>query len=112
MEKVASYVGAEIEVRPHLLRKLAHFFEYAVLGCLTALWGWTLEKRRVLFGSWGYAVLVALADEFVVQRLTEGRGPSFLDVLIDSSGAAVTVLLILALWYICDRRREKLKKAC
>ena len=71
-----------------LLRKLAHFTEFACLGALLTsifvLWhkpvGWAL-----LCGF-----LVACVDE-TIQRFVPDRGPSFVDVLIDTAGVCVGV---------------------
>jgi VanZ family protein len=50
---------------------------------------------------------VALVDEFIVQASTEGRGPSFFDVLIDTSGAAVGAALIFGLLFALNRVRNR-----
>lgn len=68
------------ETAHFVLRKLAHFSEYAVLF---ALWRWNR-----ISGSWAFifTALYAGSDEFH-QAFVPGRGPSPLDVAIDSSGA-------------------------
>ncbi len=90
-------LGVEISVSSLVLRKLAHFGEYMILGLLGAGAILTWKRARWAAMPWGYAVAVALCDEFIVQRMTEGRGPRFTDVLIDSAGAAVGVLLVSAI---------------
>ena len=102
-------VGLNITLSERFLRKAAHFCEYmvlAVLGCadilsFSAFFEGMKQKRKFL---WLYVVLpvsaaVALFDEFGVQMMTEGRGPSFRDVLIDTSGAVLGVLAVISvLW--------------
>ena len=81
-----------------LLRKLAHFTEYAVL---TALWWRALRGLGVEFGpalagalaiSFGYAVSDELHQTFV-----DGRHGSAVDVLIDSAGMAAAAAVIVLL---------------
>jgi VanZ family protein len=79
-----------------VIRKLAHFTEYAILTVL-GYWAGTkailqpslLALRYALLGS----ILFAISDEFH-QRFEPGRTSLLSDVLIDSLGASVAVLLI------------------
>ena len=77
-----------------LIRKAAHFTEYFLLG--TAVWwGFTpMENRnkRALI-AWTIAVLYAASDEFH-QLFIPGRTGNVGDVLIDSFGAGVAILLL------------------
>ena len=76
-----------------LLRKLAHFTEFATLGlCLCWLMG---MLRRHTGLAWIFGVAAACVDE-TIQRFVPGRGPSIRDVAIDSCGVAVGILLLLA----------------
>ena len=81
-----------------LLRKVAHFTEFAALG---ALLGWLfgmLKKRRIypfLFGT-----AAACIDE-TIQMFVPDRGPTVRDVCIDSCGV-LTGMYLLCLghtWY-------------
>lgn len=87
-----------------LLRKLAHFTEFA---CLGALLFWLLSMQRK---PWGMALpggfLVACADE-TIQRFVPDRGPSFRDVLIDTSGVAVGMILLLVGYALVKRRKKQ-----
>jgi len=86
-----------------LLRKLAHFTEFA---CLGALFAWLLSMFEkpvalaILFG-----VAVAALDE-TIQRFVPDRGPSLIDVLIDTSGAILGISLLLA-GYVLFKKRAK-----
>ncbi len=81
------------------VRKAGHFGEYALLGALLA--GFFLLKPRLetlaraVPPAWGAAVLYACTDE-AHQMFVDGRGPSFLDVGIDSLGALAGALIALA----------------
>lgn len=79
----------------HVGRKCIHASEYALL-CF--LW-WRALRTRIdstlaLAPAWTIAFLYACSDEFH-QRFVPGRGPSWVDVSIDSMGAAVFALLVL-----------------
>lgn len=97
-----------------LLRKLAHFTEFACLGGLLT-WRFSMLKKPVLLALlWGF--LVAGADE-TIQRFVPGRGPGFLDVMIDTAGVLAGIGLLLAGYAIYkktakqsleDRKREKM----
>jgi VanZ family protein len=81
------------------IRKFAHVFEYGVLGLL--LWLALPVKRRAPGAAdWrraGLALAIATfygaTDEFH-QRFVPSRGASVHDVMIDSCGAGLTLLVI------------------
>ncbi len=74
-----------------LLRKLAHFTEFALLGmCFGWLFG-MLEKAK----HWPFLCGAAAAciDE-TIQRFVPDRGPSIRDVVIDSCGVLTGMILL------------------
>ena len=74
-----------------LLRKMAHFTEFAALGmCLAWLHG-MLQKGKLRPFLWG--VLAASVDE-TIQRFVPDRGPSVKDVCIDSAGVLTGIILL------------------
>ena len=94
----------------YLLRKIAHFTEFAVLGADLSLILLTFDKpfsfrfpAGLLFG-----VLYASSDEFH-QTFVEGRDGAVFDVCIDAGGVFVGVLLVLGLFAMseADRRRKR-----
>ena len=87
-----------------LLRKAAHFTEFACLGaCLTRLL-FLLNKPRLL--ALAGAFLVACCDE-TIQRFVPDRGPAFKDVMIDTAGAAVGMILLLVGYAYVKRRKKQ-----
>ena len=68
----------------HIVRKLAHFSEYAVFGiALTWMFRvWKIKKWYMI----PVFICLACCDEFI-QRFVPGRGASVIDVLIDCAGA-------------------------
>lgn len=86
-----------------LVRKLAHFTEFACLGALfTWLYG-MLSKPILLALPCGF--LVACMDE-TIQRFVPDRGPAFRDVLIDTAGVLAGIGLLF-LGYTIRKRRAK-----
>ena len=79
-----------------LLRKLAHFSEFASLGFLTA-WFWHAcgERRRHLFALTLLGCLLAACIDETIQLMNPGRGPSLLDVWLDTSGALTGAAMLL-----------------
>lgn len=89
----------------NLLRKLAHFAEFAVLGgLLTAtvhsFWG----KRSYLLVLLA-ALLTALADE-TIQLFVAGRSSQLTDIWLDFSGSLTAFLLIIGIVQLKKRRRR------
>lgn len=85
-----------------LLRKLAHFTEFAALGmCLAWLHG-MLGKGKIRPFCWG--VLAAAADE-TIQCFVPDRGPGIKDVCIDTAGV-LTGIILLWLGYDYFKKRS------
>ena len=80
-----------------IIRKAAHFMEYLCMGLLSyslvLIWRGTGVKGRLLVLA--QIFLSAGLDEFH-QYFVPGRCASFKDVLIDTAGGGVGILLILA----------------
>jgi len=93
--------GTVTEAWHHLLRKYAHFIEFALLG---AEW----MALTVLRGSrWRWALpgaLTAVADE-CLQFLAPGRAPRVTDVLLDWGGYLTGAVLVAAVWWLFHRKK-------
>jgi len=92
----------------HVVRKIAHFCIFAVLGLLisVASYGFAEYRRTHFLRTLIIGTLYAASDE-LHQYFVPGRGPKVSDVLIDSAGVAcgaVFVLLIVTVWL---KRRGK-----
>ncbi len=94
-----------------IVRKLAHFSIYTVIGSLLILLHSTYNislKRRII-QSFGIGVIYAITDE-IHQIFTPGRSAEIRDVLIDSLGVAfgiVIILLIMKLIKKCKKYYEQ-----
>lgn len=74
-----------------LLRKLAHFTEFACLGVIL---GWIMNrKNRPWWIALGLGSLAACVDE-TIQIFVPERGPAVTDVMIDTSGVLTGILLL------------------
>lgn len=85
-----------------LLRKAAHFTEFAALGLLLSWLCQLLQKK-----SWyplPLGVAAACVDE-TIQMFVPGRGPGILDVGIDSCGVLAGMLL-LQTGYVLLKRNQ------
>ena len=85
----------------HLVRKMAHFSAFAVLG---VLWTGTFRnaKNFTLFKPLGLCLLAAVTDE-TIQLFVTGRSGQLSDVWLDFSGALCGTLLF---WLICKLRKR------
>lgn len=91
-----------------LLRKLAHFTEFACLGVLLRwLFGMLTEKKwQGLCFPVAAGVAVASVDE-TIQIFVPDRGPHIKDVGIDALGLVLGILIISLTTHI---KNEKLKE--
>ena len=82
----------------HIVRKLAHFTEYLMLGfmirlCLESWFGHRMKKYRILaFIGFAAGTVYACTDE-AHQLAIDGRSGQFTDVLVDGSGVLAGVIL-------------------
>ena len=85
----------------HLLRKMAHFLEFACLGaCLCWLFGMAGFRRK---RAWICPLLcgfVAACIDEAIQFFVPGRHASLLDVGIDSAGVLTGLNLVLLGYYV------------
>nr|WP_281355198.1 VanZ family protein [Anaerotalea alkaliphila] len=95
------------------LRKGAHMFNYAVLGGLTAnAFGRTtlLAGGKVLAAALGFCILFAGMDEWR-QTFVPGRAGAFTDVLVDTAGTVLGILLLYGIRLVSGCRGEVLENA-
>lgn len=87
-----------------LVRKLAHFTEFACLGGLFT-WLFSMYKKPVALALL-FGFLVASLDE-TIQYFVPNRGPSVIDVLIDTSGVLLGIGSLLIGYTV--RKSQKMK---
>ena len=109
-------LGLGSPISHHFVRKAAHFTEFAILAALvctdlcclqaTSLSSPIRRSLPILSLSFPTCITAATADE-IIQNFSEGRGPSAIDVIIDSSGALFATILFVIIFYIIRTLRNK-----
>lgn len=87
-----------------LIRKLAHFTEFTLLGMG---FGWLfamLNKSKIL--AFFLGGLAACVDE-TIQLFVPGRGPGIRDVCIDSAGVLTGILVLSLMVSVQNWRKRK-----
>lgn len=74
-----------------IIRKIAHFTEYFILGLLTHNMIYNYNKKTYI--SIIICILYAISDE-LHQLITPGRNYQIKDILIDSSGSILGIYLL------------------
>jgi VanZ family protein len=107
MQKLLPFWDLQSEEGMHLLRKAAHFSEFAALGMsFTWLFGMLSGKK-----AWSLSLplicgAAAAAIDETIQLFSPDRGPSIKDVGIDTCGviAGIAVLSLLH-WLFTHKKR-------
>lgn len=91
----------------HIIRKLAHFSIYTVLGFLAS----SAIGRRKLFSAGSlitvvFGFLYACSDEFH-QYFVPGRSCQFIDVIIDTCGVVAGIIVSMAVFRIYGAFKHK-----
>lgn len=97
-----------IEIINPVIRKVAHFSVYMLLGALTMLTCETFKWQRAYKFDFSimFAFVFACSDE-LHQRLVPGRSGELADVCLDTVGAMLGVLIVLAIALICQKIKNK-----
>lgn len=107
LQKLLPFVDLQSEMGLHLLRKAAHFSEFAALGMSFAWLFGMLSKQRLL--SLALPLLSgagAAAIDETIQLFSPNRGPSIKDVGIDTAGV-ITGIAVLTLLHCLYKRMKK-----
>ena len=117
IKDILEVVMPEEEITPQIIRKfqipirkIAHFGIYMLLGfCLANAYKNTLPLKRLIVYliSFVSLFLFSILDEMVIQASSDGRGPSFVDSLIDSSGGIVGILFFLFISFVSNKIIKK-----
>ncbi len=104
---ISEYESFKMKVS-HFVRKSAHFTAYMLLGILTlsALLTHKMKNTTRIFLTVVVCFLYAVSDE-IHQIFVPGRAGRFSDVMIDTSGALLGILLVLGV--ICLKQYFKNK---
>lgn len=108
LSKLLPFLSLESENGMHILRKLAHFSEFAALG-LTLFWLFGMLMKRPLprfMLPLCCGVAAACIDE-TIQIFSPGRYSSIVDVGIDSCGVLTGIILLFLGYSVCKRIHRK-----
>lgn len=99
-------VLAKIE---HIIRKMAHYTLYNIVGFLmmSLMSTYNLENIKRIGISFIVGVIYASTDE-IHQSFIPGRGPGIGDVFIDSMGVITGIIIVLGMIYVTNKIREKI----
>lgn len=115
LNKGFTKLGLGFRISEHLVRKLAHFAEYALLGFWLMLTLRVYTRRVISFVSWPLflGLLVPVCDEFF-QTFVPGRAGAVRDVVIDFCGVCaglvcgMFLLLLVRMWTVLRKSKERL----
>ena len=109
VQRIFDALGIDAEASELIIRKVAHFTEYFLLGSLAYLTAWQYGIRAGQYVCAGGCVLVAVTDE-TIQRFVPGRDGNPVDVMIDALGALCAIVAVCLFIYFIKRRKEKNSK--
>jgi VanZ family protein len=97
-------------VTHHLVRKLAHFTEFGLLGAELAAFMYILRRRdlQATVNCLFTGLAAAVVDE-TIQIYTQ-RGAQVSDVLLDFAGSAAGVFLVILIHAVARKRGRREKK--
>lgn len=82
-------INLELKLLSLIIRKLAHFTEFFILGCLVRKSSLDLNRKDLLL----YIFLIPILDEFI-QSFIPDRAMSVIDMGIDSLGILSGIIII------------------
>ena len=94
-----------------IIRKLAHFGIYTVVGFSFMGFMCTFNMRNThkIITSFGAGLIYAITDE-IHQSFIPGRGPKTTDVLIDSAGVLTGIFLIIVFIIVSEKIENRFKR--
>ena len=111
-EKTGQEKESIINRMEKIIRKLAHFSIYTIVGLL--LMGlastFNLNDGKKIIISLVIGIIYATSDE-IHQSFVPGRSPQITDVMIDTMGVLLGILLIMLVLNIYSKVKGKTKKA-
>ena len=100
------------QLTDHIVRKMAHFTEYSVLGFVTSFTVYSFFKKPTggIFIKLFVTLFTAVIDE-TIQLNVPGRSGQVTDVLLDFSGAVTGIIVstLLILIYLLYKKRKEMK---
>ena len=108
LERVLPFLNLSSEQGMHLLRKAAHFSEFAALGMGFAwLFGMVCKKRLPSLALPLLCGFCAAAIDETIQIFSPDRGPSIKDVGIDTAGVFTGIVIVTLVHMVMMNARLK-----
>lgn len=108
LQNILKFLGFSTELTDHIVRKAAHFIEYAAIGSLLMCCAYSFNRFKpykyyvhMLFAG----LATAVCDE-TIQLNVVGRSGQVVDVLLDFSGVIFGTLIMLVAFTIYKRIRK------
>lgn len=95
-EKLETMPQEQLDMWHMILRKCAHFTEFAVLGVLSSLTLLQTQVSRRVLMAMAFCLVVASMDE-TLQLFVDGRAGRVVDVMIDGAGALCGIGVVVAI---------------
>lgn len=112
VDAIFKWLGLSVELTDHIIRKTAHFCEFALLGALV-MWNGFLFNHKVISNllSCGFICLATATIDETIQLSSPGRAGMVTDILLDFSGVTAGFLFFIIVFnlfiYIKNRKRGK-----
>lgn len=105
---LSQLMGDAWVIGEYLLRKLAHFSEFAMLGLLLGWLFLLLQQKGIHRFSMPLllGMLTACTDE-TIQVFSPDRGPSVIDVWIDTAGVAAGIIILLLGHALLEKKHKR-----
>lgn len=108
LQKLLPFLNLSSEQGMHLLRKAAHFSEFAALGLgFGWLFGMLCRKRLPALALPLLCGVSAAAIDETIQIFSPNRGPGIVDVAIDSAGVLAGILVLTLVHWVFRKIRQK-----
>lgn len=100
-------INIPIETLHAIIRKLAHFTEYFILGIIVIfnVYQYLKEPKYYISFSIGVSLLISIIDE-TIQTSVDGRVGSIIDVGIDSLGFLISILIMTLILIKINKQKE------
>ncbi len=101
IKNIFKAIGINSNLTDHIIRKSAHFCEFALLGCLTT-WTAYAGNHRIVKNlmSTGFVCLGTAVIDELVQISAKGRSAEVTDVALDFCGAVAGFLFFILIFAI------------
>lgn len=105
---ILSGLSIPFRVTENLIRKLAHFTEYATLGTLLSVtyYLYQLKIKTALVSTLLTGAAIAVIDE-IIQLFPVGRSCQISDMLLDCCGVAFAAVIVMLIIRAIENKRRK-----